>query len=137
MRTTFFYTLLVISLCPLVSPDPYNQTIDDQFGDSVTGRVPNFWSNLYSPWDNETCGVRCVIKPDVTQVYKGTYSAATYHPYLGSLGVGMQFTGKFLSEVDKSTLNDSSRRALIVVFQELRFMCSSLLSITRETTSQH
>lgn len=91
-RTTFFYGLVLILLCPLVAPYPSNQTIDDQFGDSVTGLVPNFWSDLYSPWANETCG-GCAIKLDVTQVYKGTYSAATYHPDLGSLGVGMQFTG--------------------------------------------
>ena len=97
MRTTFFYILVVTSLCRRVAPDPSNQTIDDQLGDSVTGHVPNFWSDITNPWGTQTCG-GCAIKPDVTQVYNGTYSAATYHPDLGALGVRMQFTGMLLQK---------------------------------------
>ena len=97
MTTIFFYALVVVSLCPRVAPDPSNQTIDDQFGDSVTGHVPNFWSDISNPSATQTCN-GCAIKPDVTQVYMGIYSAATYHPDLGALGVGMQFTGMLLQK---------------------------------------
>lgn len=134
MRTTFFYALVVISLFPRVAPYPSNQTIDDQFGDSVTGRIPNFWSDLTSPWANETCG-GCAIKLDVTQVYKGTYSAATYHPDLGSLGVGMQFNGRLLQKsTTQLEMTGSDRRltgtAIYVFFTLVNYQGDGVTTLT-------
>ena len=84
------YSLITIYLRP-VAAGVVNRTIDDQFGDSVTGILP-----VYSPakgvWDNQTC-VGCAIKADVTRAFMGTYSAATYNPGLTSMGITMQFSG--------------------------------------------
>ncbi|KIK01029.1 hypothetical protein K443DRAFT_99321, partial [Laccaria amethystina LaAM-08-1] len=41
---------------------------------------------------NQTYSGRA-LKPDVTQVYNGTYSAAKYYPAMGSMGIGMNFSG--------------------------------------------
>ena len=69
-----------------------NRTIDDSFGDSQTGQLVTY-SPSTGVWDDETC-VGCAINPDVSQTFKGTYTAATYNPGLGSMGISMQFSGE-------------------------------------------
>ena len=90
------YSLITIYLRP-VAAALVNRTIDDQFGDSVTGLLP-----VYSPakgvWDNQTC-IGCAIKADVTRAFMGTYSAATYNPGLTSMGISMQFSGWSFSTI--------------------------------------
>ena len=94
-RSSTFLYALGINIClwiPCVAPDPVNQTIDDQYGDSSTGFVPVYWPNTTS-WANQSC-VGCDIQLDVTQVYDGTYSAAIYNPATGPMGISIQFTGR-------------------------------------------
>jgi len=122
--------LIILYQCPRATPYLVNQTIDDQFGDSLTGRVPVFWP---SPWANQTSSGYYALKPDVTQVYNGTYSATTYYPSMGSVGISMNFTGRlFLNPA----LDDSPTRILATVQQELRFMCFLPLRTTEMTPSQ-
>jgi hypothetical protein len=122
--------LLTLYQCPRAIPHLVNQTIDDQFGDSLTGRVPVFWP---SPWANQTSSGNYALKPDVTQVYNGTYSAATYYPAMGSVGISMNFTGRlFLNPA----LGDLPARILATIQQELRFMCSLPWQTTKMTVSQ-
>jgi hypothetical protein len=56
-----------------------NGTIDDQRGDSVTGRPV-----LYYPadsWNDQTCGSnKCAIVANKSQATNNTYTAATYNP---------------------------------------------------------
>lgn len=73
-----------------------NITIDDEYGDSVTGQKPQYYSPPGSnPWaQGSTCG-RCHIQLDPTQVHNGTWHDATYYSTLSSdtYTVILQFTG--------------------------------------------
>ncbi|KIK01258.1 hypothetical protein K443DRAFT_7013 [Laccaria amethystina LaAM-08-1] len=130
MRSTFFYALLISSLCPRVTPHPSNRTIDDQFGDSVTGLKPDFWSSPYiGPWDTQSLGCKqivaggftvedCPLALDATQAFMGTYSSTTRYAYQGPLGISMQFTGTaiyvFFTLVDDTNLiNPTSANFLV------------------------
>ena len=127
----FLYAVFTtLYMCPRATPYLVNQTIDDQFGDSLTGRVPVFWP---SPWVNQTSTEYYALKPDVTQVYNGTYSATTYYPAMGSVGISMNFTGRFSLNLALSHL---PTRILATIQQELRFMCSLPLQTTEMTASQ-
>lgn len=82
-------SLLLVCLFIIVSPahgaGTVNRTIDDS-NQSV----------IYAPegvWSNQNCG-GCAIKPNVLQAFDGTYTAATYHPQLEFVSIGMQFSGK-------------------------------------------
>lgn len=70
-----------------------NRTIDDTFGDSQTNQLVTYSPTTAGVWQDETC-VGCAIVPDVSQAFKGTYTAATYNPGLGSMGISMQFSGE-------------------------------------------
>ena len=71
-----------------------NRTIDDSYGDSQTGQLVVYLPEVDIPWHNQTCG-GCAIRPDVSQVFMGTYTAATYHPGRPpNMNITMQFNGK-------------------------------------------
>ena len=70
-----------------------NRTIDDGFGDSDTLRQVTYFPTSYA-WQNATCNAfECLIRPDVSKAFKGTYTAATYFPP-GSISITMKFNGK-------------------------------------------
>jgi hypothetical protein len=76
-----------------VRPQVVNRSIDDGFGDSVTGQMPVFWPTLPGIWANQSC-VDCAIKPPSSEAFNGTYTAATYHPdTLESISIMFDFTG--------------------------------------------
>lgn len=68
-----------------------NRTIDDEFGDSVTGQKPVFLPDLPGIWEGEECA--CPVTPDKTKSFKQTYNAATYNPELGAISIGLNFKG--------------------------------------------
>ncbi|KAF9457712.1 hypothetical protein BDZ94DRAFT_1202270 [Collybia nuda] len=72
-----------------------NRTIDDQFGDSVTGQKPIFSPTTEGIWANETCA-GCRFQPDKAVAFKGTWQAATFRPEPGGSGplsIDLSFKG--------------------------------------------
>ncbi|GLB34615.1 hypothetical protein LshimejAT787_0201800 [Lyophyllum shimeji] len=71
---------------------PRNRTIDDTFGDSVTGAKP-----VYLPegnWDGPNCDPsHCHIIPSPDNAFARTYSAATYVPGGGARTAEFSFKG--------------------------------------------
>lgn len=89
-----FAILLVLSFARLEGSVAAvsNRTIDDEFGDEVTGLKPVFLPNLFKIWQGEECS-GCPIHLDKTKPFKQTYNAATYKPELGALSIGLDFKG--------------------------------------------
>ena len=86
---------IFISLCFLIPvlAEPVNRTIDDYFGDSVTGRQVE-----YSGYWNvgQTCVV-CAIHPDANEAYAGTWHDVTSNYPNTSIAdyMTVQFNGAF------------------------------------------
>ncbi|KAI0704702.1 hypothetical protein C8Q76DRAFT_180794 [Earliella scabrosa] len=55
-----------------------NRTIDDQSGDSVTGILPRY--EPPAAWQHGNGCKECIIRPDPSQVYKGTWRDTTLEP---------------------------------------------------------
>jgi hypothetical protein len=71
-----------------------NRTIDDTYGDSVTGEKPVYSPSTPHTWDNASCA-GCLVKPDNTKAFNGTWTAATYNPGLQSMSIDLKFKGDF------------------------------------------
>ena len=73
-----------------------NRTIDDKFGDSVTGQVPQYIPD--GVWDQGDECAGCHAQPDRTQVHNGTWHDATYDSQDPSFSTPQsarfEFTGK-------------------------------------------
>ena len=70
-----------------------NQTIDDYFGDPITGTFP-----IYSPanlWQQGNGCTTCVVRPDVSIPFDGTWHDSTYFVGNGTRSVSVTFTGNF------------------------------------------
>ena len=87
------YTLISIYFWPSkVAAVILNGTIDDQLGDSVTHRLVDYYPTQ-NAWNNQSC-VGCYINPDAYYAFDNTYTAATYNPSTGPIGINMQFIGR-------------------------------------------
>ncbi|KAF9463490.1 hypothetical protein BDZ94DRAFT_1163917 [Collybia nuda] len=78
-----------------VGATPENRTIDDEFGDSATGRKPFFLPTTGGIWEGQEC-VGCGVQPDPLQAHQGTWNAATFRPGEGGSGllyIDLSFTG--------------------------------------------
>ncbi|KAF5358147.1 hypothetical protein D9756_001313 [Leucocoprinus leucothites] len=69
-----------------------NITIDDQFGDALTGQIP-----VYRPkiaWATQKCST-CKIRPNTSEIFNSTYTAATFMPDQGVKfnAIDFSFTG--------------------------------------------
>ncbi|TFK19158.1 hypothetical protein FA15DRAFT_222209 [Coprinopsis marcescibilis] len=67
------------------------RTIDDTYGDSVTGIRP-----VYTPdggWADHDCS-GCAFKPSPAEVFNGTYHESTYRPQIGPLTIQITFKGE-------------------------------------------
>ncbi|KAH9950607.1 hypothetical protein B0H21DRAFT_686449 [Amylocystis lapponica] len=69
-----------------------NVTIDDTYGDELTGVVP-----IYTPaqnWGDATCG-GCLLKPDPSQAFDGTWHDSTFDAVWrpGTPTINMTFNG--------------------------------------------
>ena len=74
-----------------------NATIDDHYGDSLTGAIPQFFPPEEGFWQGEECS--CPVSPDPQYTFRNTYNAATYRPDQGVplVSIQMQFTGESLN----------------------------------------
>ncbi|KAJ7080191.1 hypothetical protein B0H15DRAFT_787340 [Mycena belliarum] len=76
-----------------------NRTIDDVHGDSATGirvqYLPNKApTNEGSLWINRTSCAGCTSVPDSRFAIQNTWSAARYTADIGSMSVGIKFSGR-------------------------------------------
>ncbi|KAF8334498.1 hypothetical protein F5887DRAFT_892651 [Amanita rubescens] len=67
-----------------------NRTIDDTYGDGVTGQVPVYQPN--GAWNGVNCS-GCLYNPNKSLAFDGTWSAATYNPGLNNMNITFSFTG--------------------------------------------
>lgn len=77
---------LAFSTHLVASQKTSSRTIDDEFGDLVTGVKPTYVPASGS-WHNTDCP-GCAIHPDKNSVFRGTWHAATYR---GEPEVSVQF----------------------------------------------
>ncbi|TFK55643.1 hypothetical protein OE88DRAFT_643167 [Heliocybe sulcata] len=81
MRRPSLYSIFSLSLlhrCLLARATITNRTIDDQYGDEVSGLQPN-----YSPaaaWNQGSSCTGCSIHADSGQAYRGTWHDSTHTP---------------------------------------------------------
>ena len=57
-----------------------NITVDDQFGDPVTGQMPVYLPNTAGVWSQGTSCSICLAKPDVSQAFEHTWHDTTQQP---------------------------------------------------------
>lgn len=98
-----------------------NRSIDDTYGDSVTGDRPTYLPTTGGVWADATCQ-GCAIQPNPSLAFDGSWTASTYHPALNEISFQFQFTGKrFLSfrmsvRMPKSSLACVRNRNLCVFY---------------------
>jgi len=74
-----------------------NRTIDDTYGDSVTGAKPNYLPSTNGVWADATCK-GCRVQPDPNQAFKKSWTAATFIPErMEEAAIEVNFTGKPIS----------------------------------------
>ncbi|PFH51668.1 hypothetical protein AMATHDRAFT_58418 [Amanita thiersii Skay4041] len=84
---------VIFALCQTQLPAAqFNRTIDDTFGDQVTGKRPLFLPNTTGVWGNKTCN-ECKIQPDPALAFHGTWAAAAYQEGLENISIALDFTG--------------------------------------------
>jgi hypothetical protein len=79
-----------------------NRTIDDQFGDPITGTYPT-----YSPAEDWRPGANCSdcsVRPDVTKAFDGTWHDSTYYPGDAPRTVTVTFSGTLYFSEDSICL---------------------------------
>lgn len=69
-----------------------NRTIDDTFGDPITGQQVVFMPSTPGIWKTQDC-TDCVLNPDASNAFGGTYTSATYFPALRSMFATLTFQG--------------------------------------------
>ncbi|KAI0760712.1 hypothetical protein C8Q74DRAFT_1372525 [Fomes fomentarius] len=84
--------ILIFALCAeWARAISVNRTIDDRYGDSVTGQLPQFMPNSWSK--GEQCP-GCHAQPDPKECHNGTWSDTTHHDGQDDgRNITMQFTG--------------------------------------------
>ncbi|PFH51664.1 hypothetical protein AMATHDRAFT_141988 [Amanita thiersii Skay4041] len=85
------WTLCVLLAAPSLATI-VNRTIDDTYGDEVTGQKPLYLPSRAGVWQNRTCTV-CDIKPDESLAHNGTWTAVVYHPNMDEVIITLRFTG--------------------------------------------
>jgi len=88
------YTLISIYLWPSkVAAAIVNATIDDQYGDSVTHRLVDYYPTWYteSCRADGTCGLPAF---DKSQAFHNTYTQRLYSAPNPGIGINMQFIGR-------------------------------------------
>ena len=91
VRRAVLDLLILFLVLPATRAALVNYTIDDTFGDSVTGAKPVYLPA--SPWAGPGC-TTCEIVPIKALAFDGTWTAATYNPSLfNNMNITFSFTG--------------------------------------------
>ncbi|KAF9461463.1 hypothetical protein BDZ94DRAFT_1138207, partial [Collybia nuda] len=72
-----------------------NRTIDNEFGDSVTGEKPMFLPTTAGIWEGQDCE-GCRVQPDRAKAFNGTWNAATFRQEKdgsGQISFSLNFKG--------------------------------------------
>ncbi|KAJ7747182.1 hypothetical protein DFH07DRAFT_747855, partial [Mycena maculata] len=92
--TLWFLTVVVGSV---VHGSSVNRTIDDVYGDSVTGALVQYLPEVPASegplWFNQTSCAGCANVPDASLAHDDTWTAALYLADIGSMSVSMGFSG--------------------------------------------
>ena len=84
--------LLYLLLVSAAQASFVNVSIDDTYGDAMTGQKPV--DQPSGPWDGANC-THCDIVPSVALAFDGTWTAATYNPGPNSnINITLSFTGQ-------------------------------------------
>lgn len=67
-------------------------TIDDGYGDTMTNLRPRYLPAGVGVWTDQTCE-GCPIRPDLSQTFRETYTAATRRPGQPKVSLTISFTG--------------------------------------------
>jgi hypothetical protein len=67
---------------------PKNRTIDDTYGDSVTGELPVYWHT----WNASPCA-QCSVQPDLSKARRGTWHSTKSVNTDDWMTVNLTFTG--------------------------------------------
>ncbi|EIW63921.1 uncharacterized protein TRAVEDRAFT_78728, partial [Trametes versicolor FP-101664 SS1] len=90
--------LFLVSL-PMAAARLVNRTIDDEYGDSVTGVKPVYGpsSDPTGNWIQGLTCVHCTMLPekviDISQTFNGTWHDSTYHPGNPDHTINAPFSG--------------------------------------------
>ncbi|TFK22985.1 hypothetical protein FA15DRAFT_657101 [Coprinopsis marcescibilis] len=123
-----FLLLLMLMIASSVLGALQIRTIDDTYGDSVTGLRP-----VYSPeggWADNACShpdSGCALKPNLGEVFNGTYHESTYKPEIGPLSIRILFEGVSVS-IYFTLVNDE--REDIAVNTRCRFILDGVVENT-------
>src|SRR5262245_3177183 len=92
--------LFFLSALRSVGGTQINRTIDDQFGDSVTGAKVQYLPTSFNGglvWKTSSnCG-DCAIVPDSSKAFNNTWTSATYYSSLDHISAGFNFQGECCS----------------------------------------
>lgn len=81
--------LILLAFLQLVQGALVTRTIDSRYGDSETGEMPVY---VPSRWTDENCP-DCMLKPDKSQAFRGTWAETTYVPATGPVSITFRFIG--------------------------------------------
>lgn len=72
-----------------------NRTIDDEYGDSVTGDLPIYASSAHVGWNAGPQGcAQCALVPDTDKLFRGTWHDNTLKTsVVGNNSITLSFTG--------------------------------------------
>ena len=86
------FVCLSLAWCCVLSQTLTNRTIDDTFGDLLTGTRLIYVPSTGGVWKDAGC-VGCAIIPDPYEAFEGTWTAATYNKDIPEVSVEFTFTG--------------------------------------------
>ena len=96
-KVIYMTVALLVFLCDALA-SPVNVTIDDQYGDAVTGAVPEYLPAA-SDWSQGATCSSCLVQPWPPSAYNGTWHDSTWAPG-GSEGSGysvkITFDGEYI-----------------------------------------
>jgi len=117
LPSLFLHVLLVVLIfIRNSSGNVVNLTIDDTFGDALTGARP-----VYSPgelWQGNTC-INCAINPDPSFAFEHTWTSATYKPQsqVEAMSITFNFTGEStMLGPDRLTNSNLAGTAIYIFF---------------------